>query len=211
MNAESPSEIGAIILAAGASTRLGRPKQLVSFLGRPLVRRVAEAALVIHGTPVVVVVGAAAAATSAALVGLPLIVAKNADWNRGMGGSVVVGMKALLSARPTLGAAILLVCDQPFLTAATIDCLVAAYRRSGAGIVASGYAGALGVPALFDHSLFGELLALPAQRGAKAIIDARRDRVVEVPFHDGAVDIDTPEDLAALDLIRHENPSAMTS
>jgi molybdenum cofactor cytidylyltransferase len=188
---------GVVLLAAGAATRMGVPKQLLVFGGRTLLRRAAEEALASACGPVVVVLGARAARLGGQLAGLPLRTVVNEAWGEGMGSSVRAGVRALADA-PEVDAAILAVCDQPFLSADVLRELAAEHRRSGRAIVASSYGGILGVPALFHRSCFRELLALEGREGARRVIEAHAHEAASVPFPLGAVDIDTPEDFARL-------------
>ncbi|HSN92683.1 MAG TPA: nucleotidyltransferase family protein [Anaeromyxobacteraceae bacterium] len=180
------------MLAAGGSSRLGRPKQLLPFEGEPLVRRAARAALEAGFAPVVVVVGGHAAEVRAALAGLPVEGVENAAWQEGMAGSVRLAVARLAAAG--VRAAALLGCDQPHLGAAHLVRLEQARLASGAPVAASEYAGTRGVPAVFDAALFPELLALGGDRGAKSVIARDPSRVVGVPFPGGEVDVDHPED-----------------
>jgi molybdenum cofactor cytidylyltransferase len=183
---------GAAVLAAGGSSRLGRPKQLLLLEGEPLVRRAARAALEAGLAPVVVVVGARADEVRAALAGLPVEVLENAVWEEGLASSVRLAVGRLSEAG--VRAAALLGCDQPHLTAAHLARLDQARLASGALVVASEYAGVRGVPAVFDAVLFPELRALDGDRGARPVIAREPSRVVGVPFPGGEVDVDRPED-----------------
>ena len=100
----------------------------------------------------------------------------------------------MIDCTPGVGAIVLLVCDQPFVDAALIQQLIALRAQTKKAIVASSYSETLGVPALFDRSCFEELLALDDKRGAKAIILSNPERVTELPFPQGKIDIDTIED-----------------
>ncbi|HUL61253.1 MAG TPA: nucleotidyltransferase family protein [Anaeromyxobacteraceae bacterium] len=186
-----PGVPGAVVLAAGGSTRLGRPKQLLVLGGEPLVRRAARAALEAGLSPVVVVVGAAADGVRAAIAGLPVAAVENAGWAEGIGSSIRAGIAAL--ARAGAPAAAVVLCDQPRLDAAHLARLAATWR-AGAAIAASAYGGARGVPAVFDASVFGELASLAGDRGARAVISRDPARVAEVPFPGGEEDVDRPED-----------------
>jgi molybdenum cofactor cytidylyltransferase len=180
------------VLAAGGSSRLGRPKQLLVLEGEPLVRRAARAALEARFAPVVVVVGAHQAEVRAALAGLPVEVVENAAWAEGLSGSVRLGIGSLAEAGA--GAAALLGCDQPHLSAAHLVRLEEARLTAGALVAASEYGGTRGVPAIFDAALFPELGALEGDRGARAVIARDPPRVVGVPFPGGEVDVDQPGD-----------------
>lgn len=186
--------VGALILAAGASSRLGRPKQLISYQGETLIARAVRIAGEGGCAPVAVVLGSAGDEIAAQLNGSPVLIVQNNDWERGLGTSVRAGVLAILNSHPDLDAAVLLACDQPCLTASTIVALIEEQQQSGKSIVASRYAGTLGIPALFDRTVFGDLLALPDDSGAKRLIEAHGADVAEIAFADGALDIDTPAD-----------------
>lgn len=191
------SSVGIIILAAGAAERMGRPKQLLAFRGKSLLRRAAEAARAAPCARVVVVLGAHAEQARAELNGLPVEAVENKDWIDGIGSSLRTGIAALESDGDIQAAAIML-CDQPFVSAAHIEKLVVEYRRGCSRIVASEYAGILGVPALFDRSLFADLRTVSGTSGAKRILDERANEAARVTFASGAIDVDTPEDFERL-------------
>jgi molybdenum cofactor cytidylyltransferase len=191
-------DVGAVILAAGGSTRLGQPKQLVQFQGESLVRRAARAVLDGGCEPVVVVVGELRAEIQTELNALDVRAAENREWQRGMGTSISCGVASLLQRDQKLSAVVLLACDQPFVDAHLIEKLIASWRSSANAIVASSYADTAGIPALFDWSCFESLLQLQEDRGAKRLIMSRASETALVPFPDGAVDIDTPADLARI-------------
>jgi molybdenum cofactor cytidylyltransferase len=186
--------VGVVLLAAGGSSRLGRPKQLVVYQGRTLVRRAAEAALDAACGPVVVVLGAHREAVVPELAGLPVRTVEHADWAAGPGGSLQAGLRAL----PAVEAAVFMLCDQVRVDAAHLRALVEAWRRTGAAVVASAYDVTRGVPALFCRAVFPELEALEPGQGARGVIAREPSRVAEVPLPGGGEDVDTAEDLARL-------------
>ena len=192
------ADVGAVILAAGASARMGRPKQALEFRGQTLLRRAVLAALEAGCRPVIVVTGAHSAASREQLRGLGVREAENDRWESGMGSSVAAGIRALVEADAEVAAAVLMVCDQPFVSASVLAELVAAHRSTGKPIVASRYGGGCGVPALFGRGLFEELAELGASGGAKAVIHRHSSEAHLVDFALGEVDVDTPEDLAWL-------------
>lgn len=194
---DSTPQIAAIILAAGSASRMGRPKQLLDWGGRPLVRAAAEQALAAGLTPAVAVVGAHAAEVTAALDGLPLQIAHCPEYASGQSASLRAGVAAL---GPEVGAAVVLLADQPFVTAAIIGALAEAWRSGGAQIVAPVYRGTRGNPVLFGRALFAELLAVTGDQGARAVVAADRARVRLLPFDDDRplADIDTPEEYERL-------------
>jgi molybdenum cofactor cytidylyltransferase len=187
----------AVVLAAGGSSRFGQPKQLAIFQGEPLVRRVVAAANEAECMPIVVVVGREAAQITSELAGLPVSIAVHRRWSNGLGSSIAVGLKHALEIVANVDAAILLTCDQPFVNAAILRQLIQLHLEDGKSIVASAYAGTLGIPALFDRSCFADLLRLTGDSGAKRIILARTD-VATFDFPAAEVDIDTAADYEKL-------------
>lgn len=189
---------GLVLLAAGRSARMGTPKQLLRFGGRSLLRGAAEEALASGCSPVVVVLGAFARRLKLELAELPVRIVTNEAWREGMGGSIRVGMDALLS-QPDgdpVDAAVLMVCDQPFCTATHLRRLVVCHQQLKGAAVASSYGGVRGVPALFSRPLFAELLELRGPEGARRILQSHAYETWEIPFPAGAMDIDTPKDHA---------------
>jgi molybdenum cofactor cytidylyltransferase len=195
---EGAGEIGAVVLAAGGSRRLGTPKQLLAYRGEPLVRRAAIAALDAGLSPVVVVVGHEAARVRSVLEGLTLAIVENAGWSTGVASSIRCGVLELGRRAPNFRAVALLVCDQPLLTPAHLQALAAAVR-GGAVLAASTYAGTQGVPAVFGAPLVPELLALVGDTGAKAVVRRHLSSATLVPFAGGEHDVDTIGDLIGLD------------
>jgi len=187
-----------MILAAGASTRLGRPKQLLPFRGRSLLRHAAETALASSCRPVVVVLGAFAGRLSGELSGLPVTVALNPQWNEGLSSSIRAGLKALPPEGAGPNALLIMLCDQPLISAQFLDRLVAVHLSGGSGIVAAEYGGEGGVPALFSRAYFPELAALRGSRGAKPIIVKYAKHAQRIPLPEAALDIDRQEDIECL-------------
>jgi molybdenum cofactor cytidylyltransferase len=185
--------VAALILAAGESSRFGQPKQLAQFGGKTLLRRIVDEAKTADCAPVLVVTGSGKEKVAAELSRVDARVVENANWQSGIGSSIHTGMRAL-ELEQNVDAVVLLVCDQPQVDREVIRALVALWKRSGKEIIASSYSDTLGVPALFDRSIFAELLALEGDNGAKKVILANCERVAEFPFPDGRIDIDTWED-----------------
>ena len=191
--------VAAVVLAAGGSTRFGEPKQLAAFQGETFVRRIVRAAIDAGCAPVVVVTGEDSAQVTLELTGIPISVAVNPQWSSGLGSSIGVGVQRAIELAADLDASLLLTCDQPFVTAAVLAQLIQLRLTSGKPIVASAYAGTLGIPALFDRSCFPDLLRLKGDRGAKGIILARPHDVASFDFPAGEIDIDTAADYEKLD------------
>jgi molybdenum cofactor cytidylyltransferase len=197
-------KIGAIILAAGGSSRLGQPKQLLRFRNQTLLRRMVDAATTGGCSPVTVVVGAARERVLAELAETKEFLVENETWQRGIGNSIRAGLRGLLGAYPDVEAVILLVCDQPFVDANILSGLRAKNAETKKPIVASRYAQTLGIPALFTRDYFDELFMLDDDTGAKQVILSHRNDVAECLFPEGAIDIDTAADYERL--VR-QNPS----
>ena len=187
-------KLGAVILAAGGSSRLGEPKQLLVFRGETLVRRAVRVAAEAGCAPVVVVLGESSDAIGEQLRGTGAATVRNPGWKSGLGTSIRCGLEELATLAPQIRGVVLLTCDQPLVEATTIVALIAEYHKTGKPIVASSYAKTLGIPALFDRSCFDGLMALPDDSGAKFLIAQRRDDVATILFSDGAIDIDTAAD-----------------
>jgi molybdenum cofactor cytidylyltransferase len=194
MDAINRSKIGIIILAAGASTRLGRPKQLLKFRDKTLIEKIAETALKTN-LNTVVVLGANAEKIKTAIENLPVKIAINENWQSGMASSIVTGLEKSLEIEPNLSAVILLLCDQPFITKATILRLVESREETNKTIIASEYKNMLGVPALFSREVFKELLNLEGDVGARFLIKKyESENLAKISVPEAAFDIDTEED-----------------
>jgi molybdenum cofactor cytidylyltransferase len=192
----------AIILAAGASRRLGRPKQLLQLDGETLLARIIRVARDAGAAPVLVVLGAHAHEISASVQLHEVTTVLNPDWQEGIASSLCVGLRALLSCVPDAPGVLLLVCDQPRLTATHLRTLTDRfYQNSQSAAIASTYSGARGIPAIFPRALFPRLLALSGDKGARGILADPGCPIVEVPFPGGEIDVDSPADLDTLNQV----------
>ncbi len=189
---------GAIILAAGSSSRMGSPKQILRFRGESLLRRAALAALGAGCSPVVVVTGAHAELSRRELEGLDVREVLNPRWETGMASSIGAGLEGLLREDPDAAAVVILLCDQPHVTAEVISSLVSAHRATLKPVIASAYGGSFGVPALFGRALFAELARLEGGAGAKQVIQRYASEAQFLPFGGGEVDVDTRDDFSRL-------------
>ena len=189
---------GAVILAAGGSSRLGESKQLIQFRGKTLVRRAVDAARDAKCSPIVAVTRSDDDKIDIELQQSAATIARNQNWRCGIGTSIRTGVQRAIEIAPKMDAILLLACDQPFVDAGIIKQLMARRSETKKEIVASSYANTLGVPALFDRSCFAELLALEDESGAKKIILSNRERVAELSFPKGKIDIDTAGDYEKL-------------
>lgn len=186
----------AAILAAGASRRLGRPKQLIPYDGDTLLGRIVARVCAASCAEVAVVLGAGAEDIAPALAKLPVAVLHNADWREGVASSIRRATAWAIAARSS--ALVLCLGDQPKLTTAHVASLIAAYPRHGT-VIASRYADTLGAPALFDSRWYPALAMLCGDRGARAVL--ARAGAFAIDWPDGALDIDEPADLARLDAL----------
>ncbi len=187
----------AIVLAAGGSTRLGRPKQLLRLNGENLVHRAARFAAEAGCAPVIAVLGCHAERIRSELDDLEVTIAINPDWQSGMGSSVHCGMKSLMEEDASSPKVLLLVCDQVLLSKEILRSLMEKSAETDSPITAATYAGRTGVPAVFCNQLYPDLLAIEGDQGARTLIQRYLQRTIAVDFPGGAVDIDTAEDIVS--------------
>ncbi|PTY08763.1 hypothetical protein DB347_04105 [Opitutaceae bacterium EW11] len=185
--------VGIVVLAAGASSRMGKPKPLLPIEGQPLAVRAARASLEAKTDCVVFVLGCAADSVAPVLAPWPVSILRNDRWNDGIGSSIRCGIQALSQFQPLLDGALITLCDQPGLTSAAIRRLIDAFSGPQ-GLVAARYLGAVGAPAIFGRDYFPELLSLPPDAGAQRVLKKHSDIMVPVDLPDLAVDLDTPDD-----------------
>ena len=190
--------VGIVVLAAGGSQRMGQPKQLLPFGGRTLLRRAVETAMASTCRPIVVTIGAHEELLGPELHALPVFVAHNPDWAQGISSSLRVGVQALTKAAPSVEGALIMLADQPLVSAEDLDRLVAVHRETGKDIVASEYAGTRGVPVFIAAWLFEQATRLTGEAGGKSLIARYAEHVASVPLTGAATDIDTPADYERL-------------
>lgn len=191
--------VAGIILAAGASTRFGQPKQLLDWKGQPFVRVVAKTALEAGLSPVVIVTGANAELVESAVKDLNVIIVRNKEWESGQGGSIGIGIKSIASGpssktgERSTGAVIFLLADQPQVPQAILRALVEKHTEGMSPIVAPLVMDQRANPVLFDRVTFPDLLALEGDVGGRAVF--HKHRVEYLPWHDERLllDVDTPE------------------
>ncbi len=191
------SRIGGVVLAAGSSTRLGRPKQLLSIQGTPLVRHVLEQLRAAELTRYAVVLGGHAEQVSSVLAASGCDLLDNPAWAEGIAASIRLATSWARAHQ--LDGLLIAACDQPRLTGAHVRALYDLHRHRGL-TVASAYDGAHGIPAIFGADWYARLEALAGDRGAGALL--RQDpEVLAVDWPDGAFDVDTLEDAQRSGLI----------
>jgi molybdenum cofactor cytidylyltransferase len=191
------NKLGAILLAAGGSSRLGRSKQLLKYRNETLLRRAARSLADSVYFPVVVVLGAEADAAANELEGLAVYGLVNAAWADGMSSSIRAGLEKLLEIEPDAAGVLISLCDQPKITTEMLNRFAGKFCETNGRIIASAYEKVVGVPALFSREVFKELLPLESDKGAREII-RKSDGVVTLELPEAAKDIDT--DLDAIEL-----------
>jgi molybdenum cofactor cytidylyltransferase len=187
--------LAGLVLAAGGSSRLGMPKQLLTWRDQPLVCHAVEQSLAVCGAGVVVVAGAHAAEVSVSLQGYPVTIIHNPHWQSGAATSLSAGISALRS-RSANGVLISL-CDQPLVLASDLAHLADIWQTAPHLPAASQYRRIVGVPAIFPAGYFDRLAGLQGDVGARALLrSAEEITILEMPS--AAMDIDTPEDMERL-------------
>ncbi len=192
------NETGIIILAAGSSSRLGKPKQLLSYQNKSLIEHITGEAVKANLHPIVIVTGANAEQVSLALNKKDEEIVYNEHWQQGMASSIVAGISKMLLLDDDVEAALIAVCDQPFVTAELLQALINKKAETGKGIVACTYADTAGTPVLFDRKYFIDLQQLKGEEGAKKLLKLYEADLVTVSFPQGSIDIDTEADYKAL-------------
>ncbi len=187
--------LAGLLLAAGGASRFGSPKVLAPYRGKPLVWRGVRLLAPRCPAGVHVVVGPSAAGVRAALAGEAATLVENPDWGRGLSTSLVSGVAAL---PPEADAVLILLCDQPAVTAEDLDALIAAWQVEPELIAAAGFNERLGPPVIIPRAFWPQLAALRGDQGARSLLEWHTERAtVDMPH--AALDVDTPEDLARLE------------
>jgi molybdenum cofactor cytidylyltransferase len=184
-----------LILAAGGSTRMGRPKQLLRWQGRTLLERAIDGACQILPGRVIVVLGAYAELIREAINLDSVKMVQNPDWKDGIASSIRLGINALPASAE---AVLILLCDQPLVDSAHLKTLLSSWQSEPERIVASQYHLSCGVPALFPAAYFERLGSLTGDKGAKPLLAEFGPCVLKIPFAEAGLDIDTPNDFEQL-------------
>lgn len=193
------AELHVIVLAAGASRRFGSAKQLVRIDGRPLLHNAVAKAVGVAGHSTTVVLGSGAAELSGLLRHSPASVVINRDWAEGIGSSIRCAIARIPG---NCDGVLILLADQVAVTREDLARLAESWRRAPDSIVAASYSGTVGVPAIFPRWSFAALTELHGDSGARTLLHRHADRLMRVPMSNAAVDIDTPEDLLAVEAQR---------
>jgi CTP:molybdopterin cytidylyltransferase MocA len=185
-----------VILAAGGSRRLGQPKQLLSVLGEPLLRRVVRMAAEVETDHLVVVLGSSACDCLDVIRDCGADIVFNPFWECGLGGSIRLGVERAEEAGAD--AVLLLLADQPWLDSQVIRKFLDRVNGQNDLIVAARYQGVLGAPMMFGSDWFPQLKNLEGDYGARSLVPTEEGRVEAIDWSEGAIDVDTPEDAASL-------------
>jgi molybdenum cofactor cytidylyltransferase len=186
-----------LLLAAGASSRMGQPKMFLTWQGETLLQHAVSAAANIS-SPVFVVTGEHTDQIASTLRQAAVALIPNPKWLEGIGTSVAAGITGILQAGYLPDQIIIVVCDQPFISAGLLQQLIDRKASSGKGIVGCSYDNTIGTPVLFDQQYFPALQGLNGQQGAKRLLQQYPEDVDTLPFPQGSFDIDTPEDYERL-------------
>lgn len=193
------TNIEVMIMAAGASRRLGQPKQLLEYKGDTLIRRISKEAIKANIGNVTVITGFDHAEMEMGIAGLDLNIFYNEEWEEGLGASIRNGLKHALKQNPASNAVLLSMVDQPYVDATHLRKLTNAYDSARPMIIASAYSGTFGVPVLIDSFYFDMLSELKGDEGGKKILANYIKDIVEIPFIKGSIDIDEKKDLSKLE------------
>lgn len=189
---------GLVILAAGGSSRLGSPKQLLNFNHQSLLKNIVSIAGRLSEVIGVVVIGAQHQKMLGELNNSNLSIVINTDWALGMASSIKIGLLNIIAINPLLEACIFVVCDQPYINLPLLQSLINTYEESQKGIVACVYGQTTGTPVLLNKKYFDKLMLLQKEEGAKKLIKEYSNDLTEIPFLNGEIDIDTNEDYKKL-------------
>jgi molybdenum cofactor cytidylyltransferase len=193
------TKIEILIMAAGASRRLGQSKQFIQYKGKTLIRRIAEEAITANIGNATIVTGFDHDKIEEEVRDLNIGIYYNEEWEEGLGSSIRNGVKALLKTEPDTDAILLTMVDQPFVDSAHLRKLANAYDPLREMIIASAYSSTFGVPVLFDSKYFDEMIGLEGDEGGKKVLAKYIKQIVEIPFIAGAIDIDEKTDLNKLE------------
>lgn len=192
--------VAAVIIAAGSSSRLGEPKQLLLLEGETLLGRALRMATDAGTEPVLVILGAHRERIEAGVDLSGVKVVANDGWKEGMASSIRLGVEELSKQASESDGVLLMVCDQPAVTSEHLARMFEAFRQHPESAIASTYADKRGIPAIFPRNAFADLLALTGDQGARGLLSQHDRPVIEVPLAGGELDIDRPADLAHLRL-----------
>lgn len=190
--------LAVLILAAGSSSRLGQPKQLLKFQGDTLINRICKTATSVSSS-VNVILGSNSQMIRQAIKSQSVRTHHFENWNEGMGSTIAFGVEQILQKSPNTSDILILVCDQIKTSSELLNSLIQSHIEQKNDTTASSYKGTLGVPAIFGQSTFKELIKLSGEKGAKSIIQNESFLTGSIEFSDGHLDIDCQDDLKFLE------------
>lgn len=193
--------IDAILLAAGASRRMGQAKQLLPYRGSTLLAHAIETVLASQVRSLTVVLGASATTIRESIAHLPVNIVLNPNWEQGMSSSLVSGLPHIA---PTAEGLLVCLGDQPHITTDWYNQLIASFPRAPHQLVSTTYQGKMGVPVVWGSAWFSQLSELTGQHGARNLLRQAASQAVQLPFPAAALDIDHPEDYQEL-LRQHDS------
>ena len=191
-------KIGAIILAAGSSSRMGKAKMLLPFGNGNMLKHIIAEVEAINLWTFCLVTGFYHEQVKSLFQDHNLPIVYNINWELGMSASIQLGLQTLLHQHPDLEGVLIIVSDQPFLNREVLQKIVIELQQSQKGIVAAQYGGVNGTPVLFHKKYFEDLQKLTGDKGAGLILQQHFEDLAVVPFPNGEFDIDTPEDYELL-------------
>ncbi|WP_321342719.1 nucleotidyltransferase family protein [uncultured Draconibacterium sp.] len=201
------NNIPILLLAAGASSRMGQPKPLLPWGEQTLIEHQINT-LLATGNPVVVVLGNQSESIIPILQGLPVELSINKNWEQGMGTSIAAGVKFISQLYPDCKGVLITLIDQPLITTDHLNTLVTNFESEKQQIIVSqADSGWQGVPVFFDRFYFDELARLNGKQGAKTIFRNYKEQVISVPCGEILVDMDTPKEYDKLQNISKEKQS----
>ena len=190
--------VGVVVLAAGSSSRLGQPKQLIKYKGKPLLQNILDHSQVLSFASKVLILGAHAEEIKKKINTGEFKVFINEQWEEGIASSIRKGVRSSMEINPDLENILFLLSDQPFVTSALMQELLDTHKKEGKTITGCRYEKTMGVPAIFNRQMFQELCHLNGDRGAKVLIKKYPGKVATVSFDLGSVDVDEPDDYTKL-------------
>jgi CTP:molybdopterin cytidylyltransferase MocA len=185
-----------VILAAGGSRRLGQPKQLLPVLGEPLLRRVVRMAADVRPDHLIVVLGSSAYDCVPVIKDCEVDIVVNPFWESGLAGSIRIGVER--AEEQHADSVLLLLADQPWLTSGVIRRFLDRLNGQTNVVISARYDGILGAPMMFGSDWFTQLKNLEGDQGARNLVPKEGAQVEVIDWSEGAIDLDTPEDLDSL-------------
>lgn len=184
----------AIILAAGAASRMGKAKMLLPYQGKTILEQLIIELKAVAPQSICLVTGKYHETISQTISDPTISLVYNEAWSKGMAGSIQAGMQALLQQIPDLDLVWIVVGDQPFLSQSVLQEMLRLQQETQKGIIAAQYKGVAGTPVLFSAVYFEALQKLTGDKGARVILQEHPEDMATVAFPQGELDIDTPED-----------------